>query len=152
MPLGLVLWRPHLIKRGLLSGLCGYAMLVMGSALMFGILRLANISSPQLLGRNPEVMALGHPDLPSITFSVIGGTTGMIMVAAYRRSVIAGPLLLLSIIPAAALIGAGVASASWPLMKQGIERLAIDVAIIWATGVLVVALKQWLVHKRRPFV
>ncbi|BCM91192.1 hypothetical protein IAD21_03056 [Abditibacteriota bacterium] len=152
MPLGLVLWRPHLLSRGLLSALYGYLVLVIGAALMFGILRLANISSPEKLARNPEVMALGHPDLPSIAFSIIGGTAGMIMVAAYRRSVIAGPLLLLSIIPAAALIGAGAASASWPLMKQGIERLAIDVAIIWLTGTLVVALKQWLVHKRRPFV
>lgn len=152
MPLGLVLWRPHLLSRGLISALYGYIALIVGSALMFGILRLANISSPHLLSRNPEVVSLGHPDLPSITFSIIGGTAGMIMVAAYRRSVIAGPLLLLSIVPAAALIGAGVASASWPLMKQGFERFFIDVLIIWITGTIVVGLKQWLVHKRRPFV
>ncbi|RYX83013.1 DUF389 domain-containing protein [bacterium] len=152
IPLGLVLWRPHLIRHGLLSALFGYTVLVLGAAAMFGILRLANDSSPLQLARNHEVKSLGHPDLSSIMFSVIGGTAGMIMMAAYRRSVIAGPLLLLSIIPAAALIGAGAASLSWPLMKQGIERLAIDVGIIWVTGAVVIALKQWLVHKRRPFV
>ncbi|RYG57327.1 DUF389 domain-containing protein, partial [bacterium] len=152
IPLALVLWRPHLVKRALLSAVCGYAVLVVGAALMFGVLRFAHISSSELLARNPEVISLGHPDLPSITFSLIGATAGMIMVAAYRRSVIAGPLLLLSIIPAAALIGAGAVSASWPLVKQGIERLAIDVAIIWAMGALVIALKQRLVHKRKPLV
>lgn len=152
IPLGLVLWRPHLLSRAFLSVVCGYAMLVLGAALIFGVLRLANISSLQLLARNPEVISLGHPDLPSIAFSIVGGTAGMIMVAAYRRSVIAGPLLLLSTVPAAALIGAGAVSASWPLMKQGFERFFIDVLIIWVTGAIVVALKQWLVHKRRPLV
>lgn len=152
IPLALVLKRPHLIKRGLLAALYGYIVLIVGAALMFALLRAFNISSPSLLARNPEVISLSHPDVSSVGLSVLGGLTGMIMVAAYRRSVIAGPLLLLSIIPAAALIGAGIASASWPLMKQGIERLLLDVLIIWVTGTIVVALKQRFVHQRKPFV
>ena len=151
MPLGLVLRQWHLVKRGLLSAVYGYTSLILGAGLMFGLLRLLNISSLELLARNPEVMSLEKPDMPSISYSIIGGTAGMIMLAAYRRSVIAGPLLLLSTIPAAAVIGAGAACGSLMHMKQGLIRLLIDVGTIWVTGALVAGLKQWFVHRRRPF-
>ena len=151
LPLGIVLRRPHLIKRGLLSALYGYIALIVGAALMFALLRLFHISSLEQLASNPEVKALEHPNFSSIAYSIIGGTAGMIMLAAYRRSVIAGPLLLLTIIPAAALIGAGFACGSWLHMQQGLIRLLIDIVIIWGTGIVVVALKQWLVHRRTPF-
>ena len=152
VPLGLVLGKTPLMVRGLKSALAGYAVLILGAALMFALLRALGISSPELLARNPEVMSLSHPDARSVAYSILGGLTGMIAVASYRRSVIAGPLLLLAIIPAAALIGAAIASGSWPHVKQGIERLLIDVLIIWATGALVIAWKRALVHKRRPLV
>jgi uncharacterized membrane protein len=76
----------------------------------------------------------------------------MIMIVAYRRSTIGGPLMLLSIVPAAALIGAGAACGQWGLMKQGFERMLLDVAIIWVTGALVVWIKQKWTHKRAPLV
>ncbi len=152
VPFGLMLGRMQLVKRGLKSAFCGYVMLIVGAGIMFGILRGLNLSSLHLLHRNSEVISLSHPDAPSVALSILGGLTGMIMIAAYRRSFIAGPLLLLSAIPAAALIGAGAASGSLGLMGQGLERLLIDVAIIWATGALIVAWKQRVVHKRKPLV
>lgn len=152
IPLGLVLKNTHLIKRGLKSALCGYAVLIIGAFFMFGLLRMMNLSSLVLLARNPEVRSLSLPDTFSVAFSICGGLAGAIMLAAYRRSVIAGPLLLLSVIPAAALIGAALASSNFPLVKQGIERLLLDVAIIWATGALVFGWKQRWVHKRKPMV
>jgi uncharacterized membrane protein len=152
VPLGLLIGKPQLAVRGLKSALVGYAMIILGAAIMFGLLRALNISSPELLARNPEVHSLSHPDTRSVAYSILGGLTGMIVVAAYRRSVLAGPLVLLAIIPAAALIGAGAASGSWPLVKQGIERTLLDVLIIWAAGALIVAWKRAFVHKRKPLV
>ncbi len=152
VPLGLVLGKTPLIMRGLKSALAGYAVLILGAALMFALLRLLNISSPKLLASNPEVHSLSHPDARSIAYSILGGLTGMIVVASYRRNVIAGPLLLLAVIPAAALIGASIAAGSWSFVKEGIERLLIDVLIIWVTGALVIAWKRAFVHKRRPLV
>lgn len=152
VPLGLVLGKPSLMVRGLKAAVVGYSLLIAGAALMFGILRALNITSAQLLAHNPEVMSLSHPDARSVAYSILGGLTGMTIVAAYRRSVIAGPLVLLSIIPAAALIGAAIAGGSWSHAKQGIERLLLDVIIIWATGAVVIAWKRATVHKRRALV
>lgn len=152
VPLGLILRKTHLMKVGLWSALWGYATLVVGAAMMFGLLRVCHVSSPLLLARNPEVRSLSHPDVFSVSLSILGGLTGMIILAAYRRSVIAGPLLLLSVIPATALIGAGIASADLGLAGQGLERMLLDVAIIWVTGALIVGWKQGFVHKRRSLV
>ena len=152
VPLGLVLGKGRLVRRGLQSALAGYAMLVVGAALMFGLLRALNVSSPELLAHNPGVLSLSHPDARSIAYSVLGGLTGMIVVAAYRRSVLAGPLVLLAIIPAAALIGASLAAGNWPHVEQAAGRLLLDVVIIWATGALVLAWKRALVHKRNALV
>ncbi|MBW3634969.1 MAG: DUF389 domain-containing protein [Armatimonadetes bacterium] len=150
MPLGLVLGRWGVVRRGLESALWGYAGLILGAALMFGLLMALGETSATHLARNSEVRVLGLPDVNSVAFSVLGGLTGMIMIVAYRRSTIAGPLLLLSIIPAAALIGAAAASGQWGLVKQGVERLLLDVAIIWGTGALVVWIKQKFTHRRKP--
>lgn len=150
VPLGLMIGKPRLVRRGLLSALAGYAVLILGAALMFGVLRALNISSPELLTHNPEVHSLSHPDARSVAYSILGGLTGMTVVAAYRRSVLAGPLVLLAIIPAAALIGAGAAAGSWAHVQRGIERLLLDIAIIWITGALIIAWKRTLVHQRKP--
>ena len=150
MPLGLILGRGSVAWRGLKAALCGYAVLIIGAALMFGLLLLLNDSSARMLAQNPEVRALSLPDSKSVSYSILGGVSGMIMIVAYRRATIAGPLLLLAIIPAAALVGAAAACGQWGLVKQGIERLMIDIGIIWATGALVVSIKQIFTHKRRP--
>jgi uncharacterized membrane protein len=74
------------------------------------------------------------------------------MVVAYRRSVIAGPLIALAIVPAAAMVGVAFAAGSPTLAYQGAERFILDMALIVAWGALVVALKQVFVHRRKPIV
>lgn len=152
VPLGAILGKWDLVKRGLTSALVGYGALILGATLMFLVFRALGVTSAELLARNPEVKSLSHPDAFSVAFSLLGGVTGMIMIVALRRSVIAGPLFLLAIIPAAALMGAGLAAGSWPHVKQGFERVLLDAIIIVLTGALVVAWKRWLVHKRRALV
>ena len=74
------------------------------------------------------------------------------MIAAYRRSVIAGPLVALVIIHATAIVGAGLAARRTNLILEGIERLGLDVLFIVFAGVLVFFVKQITVHRRQPIV
>ena len=60
--------------------------------------------------------------------------------------------MLLAIIPAAALAGAGAVCGRWDLAKEGVERVLLDIAAIWICGALVVWLKQQFVHRRKPSV
>ena len=78
---------------------------------------------------------------------------GVIIISAYRRSVIAGALIGLIVIPAAAAsIGAGFAAGERHIIHNGFERLGIDVLFIVAAGSIVFWLKQVLVHRRKPLI
>ena len=56
------------------------------------------------------------------------------------------------IIEATAMIGVALAAGEPGLMYEGAERLGLDILLIVAGGVLVVLLKQVIVHRRTPMV
>lgn len=153
LPLGLVLRRPDLLRRGLRSMVLGYVALVVAAALAYAFLRLTEVAypTPNLLAL-AEVGRISHPSWLDLLKSAAAAAAGLVMLAAHRNSVIAGPLIALVIIPAAALIGVAAAAGRPRLMLEGAERLAIDVVIIVLVGAVVLALKQALRHKRRPFI
>jgi len=153
LPLGLVLRRRDLLWRGLRSMLAGYASLVVAAALAYGFLRLTGTALPStdLVGLS-EVGRIAHPSWLDLLKSTAAAAAGLIMLAAHRDSVIAGPLIALVIIPAAALVGVGAAAGRPRLMLEGAERLAVDVVIIVVVGGIVLALKQALRHQRRPLI
>jgi hypothetical protein len=152
IPLGIVLGRWNVVGRGLFSAVVGYAVLILASAVtMYILLASHSVEVAELVG-NPEVKNLASPKLKEMLVSGAASVAGMVMIAAYRRSVIAGPLVALVIIPAAALMGAGLAARRPELLFEGLERLALDVLLIVAAGLLVFFVKQLFVHRRRPIV
>lgn len=152
IPLGLALRNWNVVRRGLVSAGVGYAVLVLGAALMFLVLRLGGAATVGELVGNPEVHHIEDPTLKELLLSACGAVAGIVMVLAFRRSVIAGPLIALILIPAAALIGAALAAGRFGLAYQGLERLFIDAALIVGLGTLVVLFKQATVHRRSPLV
>ena len=130
----------------------GYALLIAGAALMFLVLRLAGATTAEQLAQNPEVRRIVSPGLIDVLVSAIAAVAGVTMLAAYRRTVIAGPLIAIVLIPAAALIGAAMVAGRPRLMYEGLERLALDTVLIVVLGALVVWFKQLMVHRRPPLI
>ncbi len=152
IPLGLVLKRWEVAGRGLTASLIGYAVLIASAALVtFVLLKTGTIQIEELLN-NPEIKHIAHPTLQEFIVSGAGAIAGMIIISAYRRSVIAGALIALIIIPAAASIGAGIAAGERQIFNHGVERLGFDILFIFIAGLLVFWLKQILVHKRNPII
>ncbi|MEJ7709203.1 MAG: DUF389 domain-containing protein [Pyrinomonadaceae bacterium] len=136
----------------MLSSVIGYAVLILAAALtMFVLLATQSVEVSELVG-NPEVKNLASPKLKEMIVSGAAAVAGMVMIASYRRSVIAGPLVALVIIHAAATIGAGLAARRTNFIFEGIERLGLDVLFIIIAGVLVFLVKQITVHRRQPIV
>ena len=152
IPLGLALRRWNVVKRGLVSSAVGYAVLVTGAALAFLALRLGGGTSVEALLANPEVHVIEDPTASSLLVSVCGAAAGVVIVLAYRRSLIAGLLVALILVPAAALVGAAAAAGRFGLAYQGLERLLIDAAFIVVLGAVLVLIKQVTVHRRLPMV
>ncbi len=152
IPLGLTLRRWNVIRRGLVSTGIGYVVLIVAAALMFLVLRLSGEATVDEFVKNPEVERIAHPTLVEILVSACAAMAGVTMIAAYRRSVIAGPLIALVLIPAAAMIGAAIAAGQLALAYEGLERLVLDAALIVVLGALVLLVKQAVVHRRASIV
>lgn len=93
-----------------------------------------------------DLEKMGHV----VGLSVLEGA--LVMVLAYRRSLLAGPLIALILIPAAALVGAAAVAGRPGMAHQGLDRPLIDAALVVGLGTLVVLVEQATVHRRQPLV
>ena len=152
IPLGLILRRWNVVWRGVQSTVVGYVVLILAAALTFLVLQALGASTVAAFVENPEVERIAHPTAIDLLVSACAAVAGVIMIAAYRRSVIAGPLIALVLIPAAAMIGVALAAGETTLAREGLERLGLDAVLIVLLGASVLFLKQVTVHRRRSMV
>ena len=150
LPLALVLRRGPLFWHGLRSALAGYAVLVLTAGATFYALLAAGETTAAKLAANPEVEHLQHPGLMELLVSGAGAVAGVLTLAAFRRSFQAGPLIALALIPAAALVGAGLVAGRPALAGAGLARFGLDWLFVLVAGVVVFGLKQIRVHRRQP--
>ncbi|MDQ3861943.1 MAG: DUF389 domain-containing protein, partial [Actinomycetota bacterium] len=147
---GLTLRRRGLAARALGSAALGYLVLALSAALLFAVLRLAGVETVGGFAHNHEVKALAHPATRGVLLSAFGAFAGMVMLTTYRRYLLPGALIALRAIESAALVGAALIAGEPGLALGALGRFLIGAALIIAAGVLVVGLKQALVHRRKP--
>lgn len=93
-----------------------------------------------------------YPTTKDLVVSGAAALAGAVMVAAFRRSVIAGPLIAMVIIHAAAAVGVSSVMGRFDLAGDALRRLGLDIALIPPLCAVVFALKQTFVHRRRSLV
>ena len=150
VPLGLALGRWQTVLRGLRSALVGYLLIVVAAGLAFLLLEATGAATVSKFTANKEVDTLSNPISRDLLVSGAAAVAGVIMVATRRFALLAGPLMALALIPAAALAGMAALAGEGRLLLEGLERLSIDIALILVLGLLVAGGKQVLVHRRRP--
>lgn len=150
--LGLTLRRWNVAARGLVSTLVGYAVFAFAAGLAFVLLRWLGSATLVDFTGNSEVGRIAAPTAKEVMLSSAGAIAGAIIMASYRRSVIAGALVALVVVPAAACVGMALVSDRLGLAFQGLERFLLDAALIVGWGVLVFGIKQVFVHRRSPLV
>lgn len=99
---------------------------------------------------NKAVDKLANPTALDILVSSAAALAGVTMVASRRFALLAGPLIALALIPSAAMAGIAAAVGEGELLVQALERLGIDVALVFVLGLTMAGLKQLMVHRRRP--
>ena len=119
---------------------------------MFLLLRATGNVTDADLTTNHEVERIAHPKLIEVLVSACAAGAGVIMITAFRRSVIAGPLIALVLIPAAATVGAALGAGEGRLAVQALQRLGLDGALIVGLGALVFGAKQLITHRRASIV
>jgi uncharacterized membrane protein len=150
VPLGIVLGRWQTVLRGLRSAVIGYLLIALAAALAYLVLEATGAATLENFLDNKEIDKLANPISLDILVSAAAVMAGVTMVASRRFALLAGPLMALALIPSAAMAGMAAVVGDGDLVVQGLERLGIDVALIFLLGIMVAGLKQLLVHRRKP--
>ena len=128
-------------------------MLALSAALLFLVLRLTGaVTVVGFVGNPGGVESLAHPALRGVLLSACGALAGMVMLTTYRQYLLPGALIALRTIESAALVGAALVAGEPGLAYGALGRFLISAGLILAAGVLVVGLKQAIVHRRKPMV
>lgn len=150
LPLGIVLRRPDVAWVGVKASVVGYSVLALAAGLAFVLLlRFGGVNEATFLDHEATAGLL-HVKPKDTVLSAAAAAAGIVMYLAYRRNVIAGPLIALILIPAAAAVGMSLAIGEWGHAGQIAQRLGVDVAMVFGVGVILIYGKQKLVHKRQP--
>lgn len=127
--------------RGFVDCAKGYAALILGAALATWL--------GELIGKNPYGAESSYfppgtllhywntLTLWSIVSSLIASVAGALLIASNRSVLTGGVMIALSLVPAAALIGMGIAGADWNLAAAGLRRWAIEVALVLGASLIV---------------
>lgn len=150
IPLGLVLRRFEVVRLGLMASLAGYAALAAGALATFQALWMSGAIDPNDFFAGSAAEHLAHPSASDLLISFCGALAGVVILSAYRRSVIAGALIAMRMIDAAAAFGMSVVAGQPAFAREALERLGLDVAFILAAGMAVFWVKQRLFHRRSP--
>lgn len=145
---GMVLKRGPLILHGTLAAAAGYAVLVAAAAATFALLVVFGEAHHEHLLTNPFAQSLATFQARSLLPSFCAALAGGIMVASLRDIYVVGPLMVLALIPAAALVGAGAAVGDFSLVGKAAMRCLLDAAVVVVLVALVLLWKQRTKHRR----
>ena len=150
LPLGIVLKNWNVTWVGLKSAVIGYIVLAISAGVIFKVLLILGEVQMSDFQLNAATESLRHLKPTNLIVSLAAATASILMYLAYRKNVIAGPLVALIMIPAAAAIGMSLATAEWEYAAQISKVFAADVVMIVTVGLILIFSKQKFVHKRKP--
>jgi uncharacterized membrane protein len=150
IPLGLVLMRKDVLWTGVKASVVGYLLILLSAGLTFWLLQRLGDARPEQFLENKATLGLMELKLKDLLVSFVAAAASIIMYLSYRRNVIAGPLIALILIPATAAIGMCLSLGEWTYALDLLKRLGVDIGLIIGTGILLIYIKQKLVHKRSP--
>jgi hypothetical protein len=133
----------------LISALLGYATVIVGAVLAMLVLRAAGHGYVDEFLNSSTVHEVQYPPTVNLILSAVGAFTGVIMVAAGRFTQLAGPVVALQLLPAAATLGLALELGEGEIAARSLGRLAIDIGLVVVAGLIVFLYKHIVVHGRR---
>lgn len=149
LTVGMVRRSWYSVRRALIAVGGGYLMMAVSGGLAYLLLDGLGMASPEGLAASEGVGSVVHPSAADWLISGGGAAAGVVIFTAFRHAVIAGALIALALVPATALIGAGLAAGDVVMALNALKRVVVDAALVVALGGVVLLLKQRLVHHNR---
>lgn len=150
VPLGIVLRKSDIFWDGIKTTITGYGLSMLAAGSIFFLLLVSGSTKPEEFLKDDLAIALTDVTLKDFISSIAASAAGIIMYVSYRRNVIAGPLIALVTIPAASGAAMCLVLGEWNFALLMLYRLTVDFLLIISVGVIIIWLKQRLVHLRKP--
>ena len=151
LAVGLVRGSWYAVRRAFIAAASGYVVMVLVGALAYLLLEGLGAAGPTSLAASEGVKLVIDPTAADWLISAGGAIAGLVIVTAFRHAVLAGALIALALVPAAALVGVGLAAGEVVMALEALRRVGLDVLLVIVLGGAVVLLKQRLIHhNRRP--
>jgi hypothetical protein len=142
---------PNRIRRALVAVVVGYLVLAAAGGVTYLVLSALGLSKPGVLESSEGVHMVTDPTLADWLVGAGGAVAGLVIITSFREAVLAGALIALALVPAAALVGAGVVAGDLGLILDGLQRTGVDMALVIVLGGAVVLVKdRWHHGGRRP--
>lgn len=148
LPLGMVLGRWAVFRVGVIATVVGYAVLIAAAAVTWPLLNLLGTVPASAFLEGDVLKHTLDPSPDVLAVSIAGAFAGVIILASYRRSVIAGALVAMRLIEAASVAGIAIGMGRFDIAADAFARLGLDVLFVLVAGVIVFGLKQLFVHRR----
>jgi len=139
----------QLVLRAVGSALLSYVIVIAVAVLTMLILRTGSHGFIHDFLHSPTYHEAEHPTAVTLIVSAAGAITGAIMVSAGRFTQLAGPLVALQLLPAAASLGISLEIGHFHPALDSLGRLGIDIGMVIAAGLLVFPYKHVRTHQGR---
>jgi hypothetical protein len=139
----------YAVGRSIVALLVGYVTLAAAGGVTFLVLRALGLASAKTAATSEGVHMVLDPTAADWLVGAGGALAGLVIITSYRQAVLAGALIALALVPAAALLGAGLAGGDMTLALGGLKRTVADMALVVVLGGAVIVVKDRFLHRGR---
>jgi uncharacterized hydrophobic protein (TIGR00271 family) len=142
--------RPQLAVRSLVALLAGFPVGIAAAYLASLIFKWTNLTPDEFIeAEHTFGVSFANPDFFTFFVAFCAGIAGVLSLTTQKSGALAGVLISVTTIPAAANIGIEAAYENWPAWRGSMEQLAINLGAICAAGIITLIVQRVIFSRRR---
>jgi uncharacterized hydrophobic protein (TIGR00271 family) len=142
--------RPRLAARSLVALLAGFPIAITGAYVASLIFKWTSLTPDHFSAEDHSLsVIISNPDFFSFFVAFIAGVAGLLSLTTSKSGALAGVLISVTTIPAAANIGVAAAYEDWSAWRGSMEQLAINLGAICVAGVITLLVQRGIFRRRR---
>ena len=142
--------RPRLALRSFVALVAGFPVAISAAYLASLIFKWTDLTPDQFSEADHSLaVIISNPDFFSFFVAFIAGVAGVLSLTTSKSGALAGVLISVTTIPAAANIGVAAAYQDWSAWRGSMEQLAINLGAICVAGILTLIVQRAIFMRRR---
>jgi uncharacterized hydrophobic protein (TIGR00271 family) len=142
--------RPRLALRSFVALVAGFPLAIGAAYVASLIFKWTNLTPDHFTETDHSLsVIISNPDFFSFFVAFIAGVAGVLSLTTSKSGALAGVLISVTTIPAAANIAVAAAYQDWPAWRGSLEQLAINLGAICAAGILTLLVQRTVFRRRQ---